>query len=132
MEIAKEQLLHGDLTEKIIGCAFDVHNALGKGLSEKTYENALLLRMQKVGLTAEQQKAIPIFFENQKVGNQVVDILVEDKIILEIKNSDHIQRSHTAQMLGYLKNTRYQLGLILNFGRRVEFKRLIHTIQNKT
>ena len=132
MDVTKVQLLYGEITEKIIGCAFEVHNTLGKGLNEKTYENALLLKFRKLGLAAEQQKALPVFFESQKVGDQVVDILVDNKIIIELKNSDHLQKSHLSQLLGYLKNTQYQLGILLNFGRKVEFRSLIHTSRNKT
>lgn len=126
-----EPLLYGELTEKIIGAAFDVHNALGKGLSEKVYENALAVKLQELGLTAEHQKVVPVYFSNQKVGEQIVDLLVDDRVIVETKAVDRLMKSHEAQLLGYLKNTRYQLGLLINFGARVEFKRLIFTTENK-
>ena len=125
---ASGPLLYGDLTEKIIGAAFDVHNALGKGLSEKVYENALVVRLKELGITAEQQKVLPVLFSEQKVGEQVVDVLVEDRVIVETKAVEHLMKSHESQLLGYLKNTRYRLGLLINFGARVEFKRLIFSM----
>ena len=76
-------LLHGDITEKIIGAAFAVHNALGKGLTEKTYENALAVKLRQLGLKVEQQKSLPVKFENQTVGEQIVDVVVEDCVILK-------------------------------------------------
>jgi GxxExxY protein len=126
-----EPLLYGDLTQKIIGAAFDVHNTLGKGLSEKVYENALAVRLQELGLTAEHQKVVPVYFSNQKVGEQIVDLLVDDRVIVETKAVDRLMKSHEAQLLGYLKNTQFQLGLLINFGARVQFKRLIFTAQNR-
>lgn len=124
------EYLYEDLTRIIIGAAFDVHNILGKGLSEKAYENALVVRLRQLGLTIEQQKTIPLLFASQKVTDQEVDILVEDKIIVETKARDHISKSHVSQVLGYLKNTPYRLALILNFGSKVQIKRLIRSRQN--
>ncbi|GJQ20539.1 MAG: hypothetical protein HBSIN02_08940 [Bacteroidia bacterium] len=119
--------LYAEITERIIGAAFAVHNALGKGLSEKTYENALALKLRELGLDNEQQKDLPIFFQNKRVGTQRVDILVEEKIIVETKTVRSISQDHVTQVLGYLKNTHYQLALLINFGERVEIKRLILT-----
>ena len=119
--------LYEDLTEKIIGAAFAVHNALGKGLSEKTYENALVLKLQKLGVHVEQQKNLPVIFENKSVGIQRVDILAEERIIVETKATRAIRKDDIEQVLGYLNNTRYQLALIINFGERVMVKRLILT-----
>jgi len=71
----KTQLLYGDISEKILRAAFDVHNALGEGLSEKVYERATAKRIRTFGLGVEQQKSLPVFFEDQKVGEQVIDLL---------------------------------------------------------
>ena len=125
------ELLFSDVTEKIIGAAFEVHNALGKGVSEKTYENALALRLQILGLRVSQQKELPVMFEGQEVGNQVVDLLVEECVVVEIKAVQNISKSHEAQLLGYLKNTHFQIGLLINFGNRVEFKRFVYTIDGR-
>jgi GxxExxY protein len=123
--------LYADLTEKIIGAAYNVHNSLGKGLSEKTYENALVVKLGQMGLTVEQQKTLPVFFENQKVGEQIVDLVVEERVLIELKTVSHLLKQHETQILGYLKNTRLQIGLLLNFAASVEVKRLILTEQNK-
>ncbi len=125
------ELLYADLTEKIIGAAFAVHNALGKGLSEKTYENALISKLQQLGLQTDQQKLVPVYFENKKVGDSILDLVVNDKIIIETKAVERLTKSHTSQILGYLKNTKFELGLLINFGDRVEFRRLIYTNQNR-
>ena len=125
------KFLYEELTKIIIGAAFAVHNALGKGLQEKAYENALQAKLRKLGLTVEQQKTLPVFFENSKIGEQQVDLLVENKIILEVKATSKISKTHVSQLLGYLKNTRFQLGLLLNFGSRVEIRRFIYTVQNR-
>lgn len=125
------ELLYGKLTESIIGAAFAVHNALGKGLHERTYENALVQKLRSLGFRVTQQASVPVFFENKKVGDQVVDLVVDDKIIIEIKAAERLHKSHESQLLGYLKNTKFQLGLLINFGSRVEFKRLIYTVQNR-
>lgn len=124
-------LLFGDISEKIIGAAFEVHNALGRGLSEKTYENALALRLQQLNLKVDQQKCLPVVFEGQKVGEQVVDLLVQDCVIVELKAVRTLLRSHETRILGYLKNTNYQLGLLINFGDRVEIKRLIYSLERR-
>lgn len=123
--------MYGDLTQKVIGAAFDVHNSLGKGLNEKVYENALSVRLRDLGLSVEQQKALPVYFDNHKVGEQIVDLVVDERVIVETKAVDRLLKNHEAQLLGYLKNTQFQLGLLINFGSRVQFKRLIFTSQNK-
>ncbi len=123
--------LHSEITEKIIGATFEVHNSLGEGLSEKTYENALVVKLQKLGMTVEQQKSLPVYFEGQKVGNQTVDLLVENRVIVETKAIKHLLNEHETQLLGYLRNTKLQVGLIINFGSSVQVRRLILTQQNK-
>ena len=108
-----------------------MHNALGKGLSEKTYENALALKLQGLGLRISQQKELPVMFEGQKIGEQVVDLLVEECVIVEIKAIQNLSRSNEAQLPGYLKNTHFQDGLLINFGDRVEFKRFVYSIDGR-
>jgi GxxExxY protein len=126
-----QPLLYGDITRKVIGAAFRVHNSLGKGLSEKVYEQAMMNAVQDLGLQVEHQKALPVFFENSKVGEQIVDLLVDNKVIVELKAVRQLSKDHLSQLLGYLKNTRFQVGLLINFGDRVQFKRLIYTTQHK-
>jgi GxxExxY protein len=124
-------LLYGDITEKVIGVAFRVHNSLGKGLSEKVYEQAMMNAIRDLGLPVEHQKPLPVFFDNKKVGEQIVDLLVDAKVIVELKAVQQLSKDHHSQLLGYLKNTQFQVGLLINFGDRVQFKRLIYTAQHK-
>lgn len=126
-----QSLLYGEITEKVIGAAFRVHNSLGKGLSEKVYEQAMMNAIRDLGLPVEHQKSLPVFFENSKVGEQIVDLLVDDKVIVELKAVQQLSEDHHSQLLGYLKNTQFQVGLLINFGDRVQFKRLIYTSQHK-
>jgi GxxExxY protein len=127
----KRPLLYRELTEKILGAAFHVHNKLGKGLREKVYEQAMMIKIRESNLQVESQKSLPVFFENKKVGEQEVDLLVDNKVIVELKAVHQLSKDHEAQLLGYLKNTKYEIGLLINFGDRVQFKRLIYTTQNK-
>lgn len=129
--MSAKNYLYAGITEKIIRTAFDVHNTLGKGLTEKTYENALVVGLQRFGMKVEQQKPMPVFFENEKVGEQIIDLVVDGKVIVETKAVRQLLKDHETQLLGYLRNTKLQVGLIINFGSSVEVKRFILTEQNK-
>ena len=95
----------------------EVYNELGYGFLEKVYENALMVLFRQGGIEAQQQKMIPVFFRNEKVGDYYADILVEGKIVIEIKSVSHIADAHRAQVLNYLKGTSLKLGIILNFAK---------------
>lgn len=110
------QLLHGDLTYKVIGLAMQVHTTLGHGFSEKVYENSLMVLLSREGFCAEQQVPVKVSFEGAIVGDYCADILVERKLILELKVADKITDVHKAQTLNYLKATGVELALIMNFG----------------
>ena len=114
-----------ELTEKIIGAFYEVYNELGYGFSEKVYENALTISLRELGLNVDQQESISVFFSNQVVGEYIVDLLVDTKVILELKSVKTINEQHEAQLLNYLKATRIEVGLLLNFGPKAEFKRKI-------
>lgn len=104
----------------------DVHSGLGYGFLEKVYENALMVLLRREGINAKQQSPINIFFEGQNVGDYFADILVEDKIILELKSVEKIIDIHKAQALNYLKATGLRLAILLNFGKeRLEYERLV-------
>ena len=121
-----EGLLYRDLSYKVIGLAMEVHRKLGYGFLEKVYENALMVLLQREVIEAKQQLPINVYFENVIVGEYVADILVESKIILELKSIDKITDVHRAQTLNYLKATRMRLALILNFGKEsLQHERLI-------
>jgi GxxExxY protein len=116
-----------EISEKVIGCAFRVHNILGCGFLERVYENALVIELRKAGLKIIQQAPIKVHYESKTVGDYIADILVEDKVIIEIKAVKHIDEIHEAQLINYLKATRLKLGLVLNFGRpKLEIKRLVN------
>jgi GxxExxY protein len=114
----RKEILHKDLSYKIVGLAMEVHRTLGSGFLEKVYENALMVLFNREGIKAEQQKPIRVYFEGENVGDYFADILIEDKIILEIKIAERISRIHEVQILHYLKATGLRLGIIINFGKK--------------
>lgn len=125
-----ESLLHGDLTFKIIGIGMQVHSTLGHGFLEKVYENSMMVALRSAGIFAEQQVPIKVVFEGVIVGDYFADILVEKKVILELKASERITDFHKAQALNYLKATGIDLALILNFGAKsFEHHRLINRLR---
>jgi len=115
-----------EITQKIIGCAFEVSNALGVGFLEKVYENALLVELSRSGLHVEQQKPVKVYYRGAIVGDYIADLLVENQVIPEIKSAKAIDDLHLAQLLNYLKATGLRLGLILNFGTpKLGIKRMV-------
>ncbi|NTW60684.1 MAG: GxxExxY protein [Nitrospirae bacterium] len=119
------ELKHDVLTEKIIEAFYNVYNTLGHGFLEKVYENALLIELKKLGLLAVTQSPIQVRYNGSVIGEYFADILVENRIIVEIKAAKTIGPDHEAQLLNYLKATSLEVGLILNFGPKAEFKRKI-------
>jgi GxxExxY protein len=118
-------LLYEDLTEKILAACFEVCNELGPGFLESVYQNALLIALEERGLAAKSQIPISVSFHGKPVGDFIADILVEDKIILELKVVSALTPIHQAQVINYLKATGIEVGLLINFGKsRVEHKRL--------
>ena len=114
-----------ELTAKIIECAFRVHRKLGFGFLEAVYQNALMVELEKAGLEAVKQKSIQIHYDREIIGDYTADIVVEDKIILELKAVKEIHPVHEAQLVNYLKATGMEVGLLINFGDRVEIKRKV-------
>ncbi len=122
----EKDILYKEISYKIIGLAMEVHSKLGWGFLEKVYENAMMLLFRRDGIEAKQQAPIKVYFEGQVVGEYFADILIEDKIILEIKALDKIIDAHIAQTLNYLKATGLQLAITLNFGKkRLEYERVV-------
>ncbi|MDA8100657.1 MAG: GxxExxY protein [Nitrospiraceae bacterium] len=116
---------HDDITNKIIEAYFTVYNTLGYGFLEKVYENALMIEMKKLGLQAESQVPIQVKYDRSIIGEYFADILVDNRVIVEIKAARAICAEHEAQLLNYLKATSLEVGLILNFGPKAELKRII-------
>jgi len=112
-----------ELTEKIIKIFYYVYNQLGYGFLEKVYVNALLIELKKTGISAAVEYPIKVFYDNVVIGEYFADILVEDKVILEIKAAKELAEEHSAQLLNYLKATQFEVGLLLNFGPKPEVKR---------
>jgi GxxExxY protein len=119
-----EQFRHSELTQAIIGVFYDVYNELGHGFIESVYENALALALRKKGFEVHQQIAIPVWFRGDKVGDFEADLMVSKLVLLELKVARTIEQAHISQLLNYLKATPIEVGLLLNFGPRPEFKRL--------
>lgn len=126
MDTNENKILYKDLSYKIVGLAMQVHNKLGFGFSEKVYENSTMILFKREGIQAKQQTPITVYFEGEVVGDYYADILVEDKIILELKSAEEIADAHRSQVLNYLKATGLQLAIILNFGKEgLEYERLV-------
>ena len=121
----KEEYLHKELTAEIINRFYKVYNTLGYGFLEKVYEKALKYELEKAGLHVERQKPINVYYETELVGEYFADLLVENKVIIELKAAETICEEHENQLINYLKATKIEVGLLLNFGRKPEVKRKI-------
>ena len=111
-----EKFLFEEITHKIIGSAFEVYKVLGYGFLEKVYESALMIELRLKGLKAENQKPVRIFYKGESIGDYIADILVEDKVIVELKAEKEYNPRHEAQLINYLKATKLKVGLLINFG----------------
>ena len=120
-----EEYLHQELTSKIISCFYKVYNTLGFGFLEKVYENALLIELTNNGLSAERQKPINVHYEDKIVGEYFADLIINNKVILELKAAECLIEEHELQLINYLKATDIELGLLLNFGKKPEIRRKI-------
>lgn len=117
------------ISEIIIGCAYAVGNALGNGFLEKVYENALAMELKEKGLDVKQQFPISVFYKNFVVGEFIADLLIENRVLVELKAVKGIDENHLAQCLNYLKATNLPLCLLINFGKpRVEVKRVFQSV----
>jgi GxxExxY protein len=122
---------HKELTQKIIGAFYTVYNTLGYGFLENVYENALRIELQKMGLRLASQYAINVYYEGQVVGEYFSDLLIEDRVIVELKAVRNLLPEHEAQLLNYLNATQYEVGLLLNFGIKPQVKRKIFDNEQK-
>lgn len=118
---------HSDLTGQIIKAFYNVYNYLGYGFLEKVYENAMIIELLKMGLHCEKQKPIKVRYYDKEIGDYFADIVVEDKVILELKAAECLMEEHECQLINYLKATDIEVGLLLNFGKEPEFKRKVLT-----
>lgn len=118
---------HQELTKSIIGLYYDVYNELGYGFMEKVYHNAMLIELKKRGFEIDNQKKLNVLYKNEIVGEYVPDIIVNNKVILELKTVEYLLDIHENQLLNYLKATDCEVGIILNFGKDPQFIRKIFT-----
>ena len=116
-------MLHQELTKKIIGCAFTVHNTLGAGFLEKVYEQALMLELRVSGLVVESQVPLSVIYRDQIVGEYFADLIVEGKVICELKAVDVLKKAHEVQLVNYLVATGLDVGVVINFGDSVTVRR---------
>ena len=115
-----------EITYKINGAVFEVSRILGPGFLEKVYENALLIELKRRGLKAENQVPIKVLYKEDVVGEYIADILVESRVIVELKTVEHLDKVHEAQLLNYLKATGIKVGLLVNFKTpKAEIKRMV-------
>jgi GxxExxY protein len=117
-------MLYADLTEQILAVCFEVSNELGAGFLESVYQNALIIALQARGLSLKQECPLTVFFRKQIVGQFYADVLVENKIIVELKAVTELSDIHKAQVINYLKATDIEVGLLVNFGSpKLEYRR---------
>ena len=120
-------VLYPDLSYRIMEAVYEVHNQLGPGYTENIYENALVQELRSRGITCERQRTVPVLYKGQRVGTYRLDLLVEGKIIVEIKAVSAITDVSKAQLLAYLKATNLRLGILVNFGTaRVTYQRIVN------
>lgn len=123
----KERVLHKELSFKIIESCFEVHNVLGPGFSEKIYEEALSKEFKERGIEFERQELIEVLYKREKIGEYRLDMVVDEKIILELKAVTDLNSIFESQLLSYLKATGMKLGILVNFGgKKVEYKRIVN------
>ena len=125
MDTDKHRFKHKEITDKIIKAFYEVYNELGHGFLESVYERSLEIALNSFGLRVNRQIQIPVWFRGKPVGDFTADMLIENCVLLELKAARALDSSHQAQLLNYLRATEIEIGLLLNFGLKPEFKRLI-------
>jgi len=122
---------HKEITDKIIKSFYEVYNELGHGFLESIYERALYIVLKSQDMNVERQKDITVYFREHIVGELRVDMIVAEKVIVEIKAVRELAPEHKAQLINYLKATDIEVGLLINFGQRPEIKRFIFDNKRK-
>ena len=121
--MADENYKHSEITDQIIKAFYSVYNTLGYGFLEKVYENAMLIELKKMGLNAIAQHPVKVYYDNQQISVYFADLLVENCVIVELKTADGIATENEAQLVNYLKATEIEVGLVMNFGKKAQFKK---------
>jgi GxxExxY protein len=120
-----ESLLHRGLTDNVIRVFYDVYNELGFGFLESIYEEAMLIALREKGLDVEQQVPVPVWFRGRSLGTFEADLIIDGLVIVELKAVKQLVEAHTAQLMHYLRATTIEVGLVMNFGQKPEFKRRV-------
>ena len=124
--MSEDKIVEGELTYRIRACAFAVSNELGPGFLERVYENALAIELQESGLAVRTQCPIQVYYKGQVVGDYIADLIVEERVLIELKAIRALLAEHEAQILNYLRATRIKVCLLINFGQpRLEIKRFV-------
>ena len=132
INMIKEQYKYSELTSKIIGCAMNVHKALGNGFQEVIYQRALEIEFADNGIAFSREHEMPIYYKHQQIGTRRVDFLVEGVVSVELKAITKLEDVHLAQAINYLEAYDLEIGLLINFGSKsLEFKRLINSKFNQ-
>ena len=124
-------LLHSEITKSIIKIFYQVYNELGYGFLERVYQNALYYELKSSGFQVEARKSIKVYYKEIEVGEYFSDLIVDNKIILELKAVEYLVEAHEIQLLNYLRATDCEVGLVLNFGKKPEFIRKVFQNYNK-
>jgi GxxExxY protein len=120
------EVIEKELSYKIIGQSMKIYNELGYGFLEKVYENALKYELESIGLEVKSQYPIKVIYNKNIVGEYIADLLINDKLIIELKAIDKLSKVHEAQLLNYLKATKIRVGLLINFSpTKLEFKKMV-------
>jgi GxxExxY protein len=124
-------LKHAELTQAILSVFYSVYNDLGYGFLESVYDECMAIAMREAGLRVERQVPLPVWFRGHKLGDFRADLLVSGVVLLELKSARLLDEAHEAQLLHYLRSTDIEIGLLLNFGIRPQFKRLLFDNERK-
>lgn len=124
-------MIEEELTGQIIKCYYKVYNTLGHGFLERIYHNSMIIELVSQGLRVETEKPIAVFYQGRVVGTFVADIVVEDRVVVELKANERLIEAHEAQLVNYLRATEIEIGLLFNFGKTAEFKRKVFSNKNK-
>ena len=125
MTIDEDNYKYSEITEKIIKAYYNVYNNLGYGFLERVYENAMFIELEEMGLFVEKQMQIKVYYGDYEVGDYFADLMVEKSVIVELKAAERLCEEHEIQLINYLKATEVEVGLLLNFGKKPEFKRKV-------
>jgi GxxExxY protein len=120
---------YSDITGLIIKAYYNVYNQLGYGFLEKVYENALLIELRKFDLDCVAQHPIEVLYDDIKVGFYFADLVINNCVIVEIKSAENLCEEHEAQLTNYLRATDIEVGILLNFGKKAEFKRKVFSLE---